>query len=302
MKIKIDYHYEFSEIESVLSKNLANRGLDKVKLNGQLKSCVTSLNRSETIVIVTGFAIKVAEIGETDGPPGALALAYALECLNKNVILVTDKYSEAFMKIGAKILNLNAAICVFEENKENEQANEIIEKFKPDHIIGIERPGRSVNNRCYSMSGEDITSLCPNTDLLFIKAKEHGITTSAIGDGGNEIGMGKIMDFIHKHVYKGKLICAELETDNLIVTGVSNWGAYGICSALSIINNEVLLFEEDLYELILKEIVQAGAVDGCSKRCETTVDGLSYEENLNVFLKLRTIALDGIGAKLKEAN
>ncbi len=302
MKIENGYSYEFSEIENTLSKNLANRGLDKIKLNGQLKSCVTSLNKSETIVIVTGFAIKAAEIGETDGPPGALALAYALECLNKKVILVTDKYSELFVKIGVNALNLNAHIYIFEENKENEQADEIIEKFKPDHIIGIERPGRNINNRCYSMNGEDITSLCPNTDLLFIKAKEHNITTSAIGDGGNEIGMGKVMDFIHRYVYKGSLICAELETDNLIITGVSNWGAYGICSALSIINNEMLLIEEDLHELILKEIVQAGAVDGCSKRCETTVDGLSYEENLNVFLKLRAIALEGIGAKLKEAN
>lgn len=302
MKIKNDCYYEFSEIESVLSKNLASRGLDKVKLNGQLKSCAVSLNQSETIVIVTGFAIKAAEIGETDGPPGALALAYALECLNKKVIFVTDKYSEVFVKIGAKALNINASIYIFEENKENEQADEIIEKFKPDHIIGIERPGRNCDNRCYSMSGEDITSLCPNTDVLFLKAKKHNIATSAIGDGGNEIGMGKIMDFIHKHVYKGSLICAELETDHLIITGVSNWGAYGICSALSIINNEMLLIEEDLYEQILKEIVQAGAVDGCSKKCETTVDGLSYEENLNVFLKLRTIALEGIGAKLKEAN
>lgn len=302
MKIKNDYYYEFSEIESTLSKNLANRGLDKVKLNGQLKDCVASLNQSHTVVIVTGFAIKEAEIGETDGPPGALALAYALECLNKKVVLVTDKYSEAFVKIGADALNLNALIYIFEENKENEQSDEIIEKFKPDHIIGIERPGRNCHGRCHSMSGEDITHLCPNTDALFLKAQKYNIATSAIGDGGNEIGMGKIKGLIHQHVYKGKLICAEVETDHLIITGVSNWGAYGICSALSITNNEMLLIEEDLYEFILKEMVQAGAVDGCSKKCETTVDGLSYEENLDVFLKLRTIALEGIGAKLKEAN
>lgn len=302
MKIKNDYYYEFNEIESTISKNLANRGLDKVKLNGQLKSCVNSLNVSNTVVIVTGFAIKAANIGETDGPPGALALAYALECLNKKVIIVTDKYSEVFMQIGVELLSLNAHIYVFEENKEIRQAEEVIEKYKPDHIIGIERPGRNIYNKCYSMNGEDITSLCPNTDLLFIKAKEHNISTSAVGDGGNEVGMGKVISFVQKHVFKGSIICAQLETDNLIVAGVSNWGAYGICSGLSIINDKMLMFEEHSYEEILREIVKAGAVDGCSKKNEPTVDGLSYEENLNVFFNLRAIAINCIGCEMTAAN
>ena len=285
---------EFNEIEDVISKNLKNRGLDKIKLKGQLKSCVNSLNSSKTIVIVTGFAIKSAKVGETDGPPGALALAYALEKLNKRVIIVTDKYSEAFLRVGAKLLNLNAVIYIFEENKEDEQAEEIIKSYKPDHIIGIERPGRNINNRCYSMLGEDITNLCPNTDLLFIKAKENNITTSAVGDGGNEVGMGKIMDSVKKYVNKGDIICAQFESDNLIIAGVSNWGAFGICVGLCIINNKMVMYDEDTYEDILIEIVKAGAVDGCSKKKETTVDGLTYEENLKVFIKLRLLAKKGV--------
>lgn len=302
MQIKNNNYFEFNEIENVISKNLENRGLDKVKLNGQLKSCVNSLNASDTVVIVTGFAIKAAEIGETDGPPGALALANALECLNKRVVIVTDKYSEVFIREGVKLLRLNALIYIFKENNESQQADEIIEKYKPNHIIAIERPGRNVNNKCYSMLGEDITSFCPNTDFLFIKAKEQNIPTSAVGDGGNEIGMGKVMNLVQKYVYKGNIICAQFDTDNLIIAGVSNWGAYGICSALSIINDKMVMFDEDVYEEIMNEIVKAGAVDGCSKKNEPTVDGLSYEENLKIFMKLKAIAIDGIGYELTAVN
>lgn len=284
----------FNEIEDIISKNLENRGMDKIKLKGQLESCVKSLNSSKTIVIVTGFAVKVAEIGETDGPPGALSLAYVLENLNKKVVIITDKYSEEFLRVGAKLLNLDANIYIFEENKEDEQAEEIIKKYKPDHVIGIERPGRSINNRCYSMRGEDITSFCPNTDLLFNKAKENNISTSAVGDGGNEVGMGKVREFVIKYVNKGNLICSQFEADNLIVAGVSNWGAFGICVGLCITNNNMLMYDEETYEEILKEIVKAGAVDGYSKVNETTVDGLTYEENLQVYIKLKLLCKKSI--------
>lgn len=287
---KVSYLNEFDEIEEIIQYNLCNRGLDKVKLHGQMENCVNSLNLSNTIVIVTGFPVKSAEVGETDGPPGALSLAYALQKLNKKTIIVTDKYSEALIEAGVKVLQLKTEIYIINEDKIDEQSDEIINKYKPDHIIAIERPGRSIDNKCYSMYGEDITCYCPNTDILFIKAKENNIATSAVGDGGNELGMAKIKDIVKKNVNKGSIICAQFETDNLIVAGVSNWGAFGICAGLSILNGKTLMFDEDKYEEMMKEIVKAGAVDGCSKKREISVDGISYEENLIVFNKLKVLS------------
>lgn len=289
-----NFNDEFSEIEKFISKNLDKRGLDKAQITGQLESCVHALNLSETIVIVTGFVIKSAGVGETDGPPGSLALAYTLERLDKKVVIVTDKYSEKFLRVGAELLNLEASIHIFEENKEEQQAEQIIKEYEPDHIIAIERPGRNFENRCYSMLGEDITEFCPNTDLLFNKAKQHNITTSAVGDGGNEVGMWKVMDVVKKYVFKGNIICAQVEVDNLIVAGVSNWGAFGICAGLCITNNKMFMYGENIYEDILNEIVKAGAVDGCSKKNEATVDGLSYEENLNIYMKLKATAENSV--------
>lgn len=284
---RVSYLNEFDEIEKIIEYNLSKRGLSKVKLHGQMETCVNSLNESHTIVIVTGFPVKSAEVGETDGPPGALALAYALEKLNKKTIIVTDKLSEALVRAGAETLKLKGEIYIFKEENADAQSEEILNRYKPDHIIAIERPGRSKDNKSYSMYGEDITDYCPNTDILFIKAKANNIPTSAIGDGGNEVGMGKIRDLVERDVSKGKLICAQIETDNLIVAGVSNWGAYGICSGLSILNKVSLMLDEEEYEELLKVVVKAGAVDGCSKKNETSVDGLSYEENFKVFNRLK---------------
>lgn len=58
---KVKYLNEFDEIEKIIQYNLSNRGLDKVKLHGQMENCTNSLNLSNTIVIVTGFPVKSAE-------------------------------------------------------------------------------------------------------------------------------------------------------------------------------------------------------------------------------------------------
>lgn len=284
---RVSHLNEFDEIEKIIQYNLSNRGLNKVKLHGQMESCVNSLNKSQTIVIVTGFPVKSAGVGETDGPPGALALAYALEKLNKETIIVTDNFSEALIRAGGESLQLKSDVYIVKEESIDEQSDEILSKYKPDHIIAIERPGRGKDNKSYSMYGEDISDYCPNTDMLFIKAKEKNIPTSAIGDGGNEVGMGKIKELVVKYVNKGELICAQVETDNLIVAGVSNWGAFGICAGLSILNKTSLMLDESEYEEMIEEVVKAGAVDGCTKKNVTTIDGLSYEENLAVFNKLK---------------
>lgn len=284
---RVSHLNEFDEIEKIIQYNLSNRGLNKVKLHGQMESCVNSLNKSQTIVIVTGFPVKSAGVGETDGPPGALALAYALEKLNKETIIVTDNFSEALIRAGGESLQLKSDVYIVKEESIDEQSDEILSKYKPDHIIAIERPGRGKDNKSYSMYGEDISDYCPNTDMLFIKAKEKNIPTSAIGDGGNEVGMGKIKELVVKYVNKGELICAQVETDNLIVAGVSNWGAFGICAGLSILNKTSLMLDESEYEEMIEEVVKAGAVDGCTKKNVTTIDGLSYQENLTVFNKLK---------------
>ena len=78
------------------------------------------------------------------------------------------------------------------------------------------------------MRGRDIT----DTDAAGAPTCSHrrrsatAAVTIGIGDGGNEIGMGKIPhETIVKNIPNGDLIHCRVPTDHLIVAGVSNWGA-----------------------------------------------------------------------------
>ena len=56
-----------------------------------------------------------------------------------------------------------------------------------------------------------------------------------IGDGGNELGMGKVLDRIVKDVPHGETIACVTAADYLITAGVSNWGGYALAVALYLI-------------------------------------------------------------------
>ena len=43
------------------------------------------------------------------------------------------------------------------------------------------------------MRGLDVTETTAPLDSLFIEASRRGLTTIGIGDGGNEIGMGRVL-------------------------------------------------------------------------------------------------------------
>lgn len=278
------------EIKRIISKNLDTRGMDKIKLDCDLLNTAEELNLSDTVVIVTGFCVKDCKIGETDGPIGTLSLAYVLENLGKKVIIVSDSYTEKLLKTSIEAIKLQSEVHIITHENSLELSNAIIRKYKPCHIIAVERPGRSKDGKSYSMRGEDITDFCPNTDMLFKRAKEAGIKTSAIGDGGNEVGMGKISAYVKENVFKGEQICAEVDTDNLIIAGVSNWGGHALGAILSIMNNKMVMYDSVTEAEVLQKIVEAGAVDGCTKQRVMTVDGLSLKENIEIFRQIREIA------------
>jgi hypothetical protein len=56
----------------------------------------------------------------------------------------------------------------------------------------------------------------------------------SIGDGGNEVGMGKVSALIKANVNNGVKIYANTTCEHLIVTDTSNYGAYALIGAISI--------------------------------------------------------------------
>lgn len=277
------------KIETIITENLEFRGMAGIKLKNQLLNTAVDLNKSEVVVIVTGFYIHKAGIGETDGPLGALSMANALNQLGKEVIIVTDGHSSKFMEIGIALLGIDVNLYVVTNENAKLICDEIISEHQPDHVIAIERPGKSMNGKYHSMSGEDLTDFIPDLDYMFEIARENDIRTSAIGDGGNEIGMGKIMDYIISSVPLGEKIASITVTDNLIIAGVSNWGGHGVSVMLSILNGKDLMYDESVEFALLDAIVTAGAVDGCTKIAEKSVDGFSLRINLDIIKRLKVL-------------
>lgn len=290
------YRSYFEQLEEIIGRNLKQRGMDKIPLKGELERAAVSLYGGTAIFIVTGFAIRDTLSGETDGPLGAVSLAAALEQLGKEIVLITDEYTKDILGQCSKATGVRAPVETIYHGSEEEFTERLLNRYKPSHVVAIERPGRSSDGRCYSMRGEDISDLVPNTDILFEESRKSGITTIAVGDGGNEIGMGKICRYVKNSVFRGEQICAAFASDFLIIAGVSNWGGHALAGALSIIDRRMLLHDLKTELHILRSMVEAGAVDGCTKARTTTVDGLSLQENISIFLAIRRIierTLDG---------
>lgn len=279
----------FEKLEKIMTYGLDRRGMEGVNLTGELKGAAMALKKANTVLIVTGFVIRDRLSGETDGPIGAVSIAKALEMLDKNAIIVTDIYSEKILETALKSVDLKTVLEIINKHDETNFYETLLNKYKPDCLISIERPGETADGLMYSMTGERISSLVPSMDSLFEEAKNRGICTIGIGDGGNEIGMGKIKRYVVANVPYGDIIAASFAADYLILAGVSNWGAHALVAAVSILFNRDLLYSVETGERLLRAIVDAGAVNGITKQNTLTVDGLGLEENIKILGELKAV-------------
>ncbi|XP_019407955.1 PREDICTED: UPF0317 protein C14orf159 homolog, mitochondrial isoform X2 [Crocodylus porosus] len=112
-----------------------------------------------------------------------------------------------------------------------------VKKPRFDHLIAIERAGMAADGNYYNARKINIKHLVDPIDELFIAARTiPGVTTTGIGDGGNELGMGKVKEAVKKHIKNGDTIACDVEADFTIVAGVSNWGGYAVACSLYILN------------------------------------------------------------------
>lgn len=278
------------EIEKIITRDEGKRGISN-HLNSyeDFHKGVQSLYKGKKVLIITGFTVPKCKVGESDGPLGAIALAKALEDLNKEVFIVTDEYTHEILEGLKRMKELSARIYSPPLKVKKEGLEKILKEFAPTHLVAIERPGRSRDGKYHSMGGEDISGYVADLDPLMDMAKEQGVVTLAIGDGGNEMGMGKIRKAGVSLVNHGEKIFATSSADYLILAGVSNWGAYGLVAGLSLLSDMNLLQEGKEEVLLLKKLTDLGGVDGCKKEKSLTVDGISLGSHLNLLMELKAI-------------
>jgi hypothetical protein len=111
-----------------------------------------------------------------------------------------------------------------------------------------------------------------------------------VGDGGNEIGMGSVRARLRRAAPRIAKAAAVVPVTHLVVAGTSNWGAYGIVAELSRRLRRQLLHTADDERRMVQACVDAGAVDGVTRKPEPTVDALPLAAHVSMVELLRLIA------------
>jgi hypothetical protein len=128
----------------------------------------------------------------------------------------------------------------------------------------------------YNMRGKDISDALAKFDLFF---KLCDCPTIAVGDGGNEIGMGNIL----AELGRLPIVPSVTPCDGLVIATVSNWGVYGIIAAMT-------AKSADLFSLfdpvgIVQYLVDRGAVDGKTGAADCTEDGFPLAVGLSIITR-----------------
>jgi hypothetical protein len=230
---------------------------------------------SGTILIGTGFP--VAGTFETDGPVGAMALYQTLQTLGARPLIACGERLAQALEGKYRVFELTAR----DLDAAHTEASEQLQALQPQIVIAIESPGLAADNRYYNMRREDITARCTFFDPFISQAQ---CPTIAIGDGGNEIGMGNIADSLAGlNINPSVTRC-----DELLVADVSNWGTYGLIAFLAMWAQQDLLANISPTSL-LNYLSSRGSVDGVTRANTLTEDGLQVREGLQVIAQLRAL-------------
>lgn len=238
------------ELEMTIGDDPGQRGIRVLFTQDELLRSCLALSHSFSVAITTGFPTHYMHSppDETDGPPGAIAMATMLLSLGKQVTMVTDRraleMNQAIIDeaVETGVLKHAIPLVTFEDSGPDSALHFLCHHGDPtkpryDHLVAIERSGRAADGNYYNMRGVNIKHLVDPIDNLFIAAKGiPGIITTGIGDGGNELGMGKLKEKVKNLMPNGNLIACDVPADYAITAGVSNWGGYAVACGLYLLH------------------------------------------------------------------
>jgi hypothetical protein len=259
---------------------------------GGLWSAATALTSvpHPKVGLITGFYIPAADppCAETDGPLGVALLARGLTKVGVPCRLATDDLcapacEAALAGAGVSGVAIDAVAAA-------PPLQGLVDDWRRDaitHAVSVERCGRCADGTKRDMRGTDISPYTADLDVLFTAGPWD---TIAVGDGGNEIGMGSVpRHLIAGNVPNGDAIACVTPANHLVAAGVSNWGAYALVAALALLRAD---WRDAMWDSLapsvhyaaLDAMVSRGpAVDGVFLKQSMTVDSISlarHEEKL----------------------
>ncbi len=229
--------------------------------------------------LLAGFVLLPHRVPEMDGTVSAMLLARALVMAfnAKPVIVCPSDSVQAIEKCAAVVglhiyedldtvqeLPLSMGVVAFTKDKAAAPAQAAkLAARKPAAVVSVEASGANTLGVYHNAVGKDVTEMQAKSEALWDLLRTQGVPNIAIGDLGNEIGMGTIADHIKKYVPftdKGECQCgcgggilSATKADNIITATCSDWGCYGLMAALAYLKKDMeILHHEEMESEVMR--------------------------------------------------
>ena len=255
---------------------------------------LTSAKPGDVVFLTTGAGDpRYLPAGETDGPPGVAALALAIHAATgATPILFTEEEFVENLAATALAAGLGlrspevargtpwtTAVLPLTCGPDAEaQARSYLDAFSPVLLIAVEKIGPNPEGVAHTASGKPAAGNRAKAEFLFDIGRERAIPSIGVGDNGNEIGFGKILDAVRLYKPAGDRLGTRVATDVLLPANTSNWGAYAIEAALAaVLQRPEIMHTPEIERRMLEACVRTNAVDGSTGRHIMAVDGMPAE-------------------------
>ncbi len=269
----------------------------------------------DVVIIGTGFMIGTVGKPETDGLVGAAVLARGLSLgLGARPVIVTESEAVPVVAAACEAAELNVyfdldsaasrpkSVVILPFTKSEREApaaaRTMFAQTKPVAMVAIERPGRNEAGVYHGALGKDISDMVAKVDHLFLEVQRAGRLTVAVGDLGNELGMGAIQDAVRQVTpFGARCICpcgkgnaCAIEADVTVVGAISDDAVYGILACLAhILGKPDVLHSSRIEERVIRAAVAHGGIDGPSECPKEAIDLVDSEIHQCLIEVMRSI-------------
>ena len=209
------------------------------------------------VAVVTGtWNPKYFPGGETDGPIGAAVIGRVLAQLGHKVTFLCEREIIPAMQAFAECAGVDADFEGLTIGRADRHAP-LADRF--DAAVFVEKIGTNRLGVHHTSSG--VASDTDDADVSgFVEAMNAaGKWSIGLGDGGNEIGFGCIVEDVRKIVRYADVcrcpcgggIATVLATTVCFPASISEWGGYAIIAALALITGDLSLLHTPEKELDL---------------------------------------------------
>ncbi len=273
---------------------------------GSAAEQLATVSQGATVLLTTGSVSRAwlsPTVGENDGPAGLAAVVRALWLSKKARMIVLAEptliagIAGVLTAAGLTVLPREAGAVAakdgslasvviepftVETSDAADKARQLLDELNPTLLFSTERVGRNADGIYCSMRGIDFGAQRARIDFVFDEASRRRIPTVAVGDGGNEIGMGAIADAVRASVKFGDArpgggagIGAVSAVNTLVTAAVSNWGCYAIVAALAArTKDKRLLHTPEMEQRLLLRGVELGLINSVDGIIDPHVDGI----------------------------